>query len=78
MRYERITLKEREDMFRLHHENRLFGREIRQMLNKNKSSISGELKRGTRNKLYNPISAEANHRNGRKGQCPKLTMTSEL
>jgi IS30 family transposase len=53
-------------------------REIWQRLHKNKSSVSRELKRGTKNKLYNPITAEANHGNGRKEQCPKLTMTCEL
>jgi IS30 family transposase len=78
MRYERITLEEKEEIFRLPYEKRLFLREIGQRLHKNKSSLSRELKRGTKNKLYNPISAEANHRNGRKGQCPKLKMTCEL
>jgi IS30 family transposase len=37
-----------------------------------------ELKRGTKNKLYNPITAEANHRRARKRQSPKLKMTDEL
>jgi IS30 family transposase len=78
MRYERITLEEREEIFRLRYEERLFIREIGERLHKNKSSISRELKRGTRNKLYNPITAEANHRNARKRQCPKLKMTSEI
>jgi IS30 family transposase len=78
MRYERITLEEREEIFRLRYEKRLFLREIGQRLHKNKSSVSRELKRGTKNKLYNPITAEANHRNARKRQCPKLKMTCEL
>ncbi|MDR0638036.1 MAG: IS30 family transposase [Spirochaetaceae bacterium] len=78
MSYERITLEEREEIFRLRYEERLFLREIGQRLNKHKSSILRELKRGTRNKLYNPIRAEVNHRNARKRQCPKLKMTSEL
>ena len=77
MSYERITLEEREEIFRLRYEERLFLWEIGQKLNKNKSSISRELKRGTRDKLYNPITAEANHLNARKRRCPKLKMTSE-
>jgi IS30 family transposase len=78
MGYERITLEEREEIFRLRYEERLFLREIGQRLHKNKSSISRELRRGTKNKLYNPITAEANQRNARKRQCPKLKMTGEL
>jgi IS30 family transposase len=78
MRYEKITLKKREEMFRLRYEERLFFREIGQSLHKNKSSVSRELKWGTKNKLYNPISAEANHLNPRKRQCPKLKMACEL
>ncbi|MDR0628639.1 MAG: helix-turn-helix domain-containing protein [Treponema sp.] len=74
MSYERITLEEREGGFRLRYEERLFLWEIGQRLNKNKSSVSRELKRGTRNKLYNPIIAEAGHLNARKRQCPKLTI----
>jgi IS30 family transposase len=78
MSYERITLEEREEIFRLRYEERLFLRETGQKLHKNKSSISRELKRGTRKKLYNPITSEANRLNARKRQCPKLKMTEKL
>jgi IS30 family transposase len=71
-------MEEREEIFRLRYEDRLFLREIGQKLHKDKSAISRELKRGTKNKLYNPITAEANHRRARKRQSPKLKMTDEL
>ncbi|MDR2096716.1 MAG: helix-turn-helix domain-containing protein, partial [Treponema sp.] len=60
MGYQRITMEEREEIFRLRYEERLFVREIGQKLHKDKSAISRELRRGTKNKLYNPITAEAN------------------
>jgi IS30 family transposase len=78
MGYKRITLKEREEIFRLHYEERLLLSEIGERLQKNKSSVSRELKRGTKNRLYNPVTAEADRRNARRRQCPKLKMTCEL
>jgi IS30 family transposase len=57
MGYQRITMEEREEIFRLRYEERLFLRETGQKLHKDKSAISRELKRGTKNKLYNPITA---------------------
>jgi IS30 family transposase len=62
MGYQRITMEEREEIFRPRYEEHLFLWEIGQKLHKDKSAISRELKRGTKNKLYNPITAEANHR----------------
>jgi IS30 family transposase len=78
MSYQRITLEDREEIFRLRYKERLCLPEIGERLNKDKSSISRELKRGTRNKLYNPVTAEVNHQNARKRQYPKLKMTREV
>jgi IS30 family transposase len=78
MGYQRITMEEREEIFRLRYEEGLFLREIGQKLHKDKSAVSCELRRGTKNKLYNPITAEANRRRARKRQSPKLKMTDEL
>jgi IS30 family transposase len=78
MRYERITLEEREEIFRLRYEEGLLLSEIGERLHKDKSSVSRELKRGTKNKLYNPVAAKADHRNARRWQCPKLKMTCEI
>jgi IS30 family transposase len=49
--------------------------EIGQRLGKDKSSVSREIKRGTKNRLYNPLTGEAARIDGRKRQCPKLKMT---
>jgi IS30 family transposase len=65
-------MEDREEIYRPRYDERLFLREIGQKLYKDKSAISRELKRGTKNKLYNPITAEANHRIARKRQSPKL------
>jgi IS30 family transposase len=62
-------LEEREEIFRLRYGERL---------GKDKSSVSRELKRGTKNRLYNPVTGEANRLNARRRQCPKLKMTGEL
>jgi IS30 family transposase len=75
MRYKRITFEEREEIFRLRYEERLPLREIGERPGKDKSSVSRELKRGTKNRLYNPVTGEANRRNARRRQCPKLKMT---
>jgi IS30 family transposase len=48
MGYQRITMEEREEIFRLRYEERLFLREIGQKLHKDKSAISRELKQGTK------------------------------
>jgi IS30 family transposase len=71
-------MEDREEIFRPRYEKGLFLWEIGQKLPKDKSAISRELKRGTKNKLYNPITVEANHRRARKRQSPKLKMTDEL
>jgi IS30 family transposase len=78
MRYERITFEEREEFFRLRYEERLPLRETGERPGKDKSSVSRELKRGTKNRLYNPVTGEANRRNAGRRQCPKLKMTDEL
>jgi IS30 family transposase len=77
MGYQRITMEEWEEIFRPRYEDHLFLWEIGQKLHKDKSAVSRELKRGTKNKLYNPT-AEANHRRARKRQSPKLKMTDEI
>jgi hypothetical protein len=41
-------------------------------------SAAGFGKTGTKNKLYNPITAEANHQRARMRQSPKLKMTDEI
>jgi IS30 family transposase len=78
MRYKRITFEEREEIFRLRYEERLPLGEIGERLGKDKSSVSRELKWGTKNRLYNPVTGEASRRNARRRQRPKLKMTGEL
>ena len=53
MSYQRITLEEREEIFRLRYAERLTLKEIGEKLNKDKSSVSRELRRGAKNKIYN-------------------------
>jgi len=77
MSYQRITLEEREEIFRLRYIERQTLGEIGEQLGKDKSSISRELKRGRKNRIYNPLDGEAARMNGRKSQCPKLKMTDE-
>jgi IS30 family transposase len=78
MSYQRIRLEKREEIFRLRYLERLTMRQIGEKLGKDKSSISRELKRGTKNRIYNPLTREAHKRNMRKLQCPKLKMTDEI
>ncbi|MDR2552543.1 MAG: helix-turn-helix domain-containing protein [Treponema sp.] len=70
MSYQRITLEEREEIFRLRYIERQTLTEIGQRLGKDKSSVSREIKRGTKNRLYNPLAGEAARIDGRKRQCP--------
>jgi IS30 family transposase len=64
-------LEEREEIFRLRYEERLPLGEIGERLRKDKSSVSRELKRGTKNRLDNPVTGEANRLNAGRRQCPK-------
>ena len=75
MSYRRITLEEREAIFYLRYVEHQTLREIGERLGKDKSSISREIRRGTKNGMYNPLTGEKARQNGRKRQCPKLKMT---
>ena len=75
MSYRRITLEEREEILYLRYAEHRTLREIGERLGKDKSSISRELRRGTKNGIYNPSAGEKARQNGRKRQCPKLKMT---
>jgi IS30 family transposase len=78
MSYQRIRLEEREEIFRLRYLERLTMKQIGEKLGRDKSSISRELKRGTKHKIYNPLTGEVHKRNMRKLQCPKLKVTDEI
>lgn len=78
MSYQRIRLEEREEIFRLRYLEHLTMKQIGEKLGRDKSSISRELKRGTKNRIYNPLTGEAHRRNMRKLQCPKLKVTDEI
>jgi IS30 family transposase len=78
MRYERTTFEEREEIFRLRYEERLPQRETGERPGKDKSSVSRKLKRGTKNRLYNPVTGEANRLNAGRRQRPKLKMFCEI
>jgi IS30 family transposase len=54
MSYQRITLEEREEIFRLRYLEHLTMKQIGEKLGRDRSSISRELKRGTKNKIYTP------------------------
>jgi IS30 family transposase len=53
-------------------------KEIGQRLKKDKSSISRELKRGKKNRRYNPVTAEERSKEARKRQWPRLKVTDEI
>ncbi|GMO43422.1 MAG: hypothetical protein Pg6C_05040 [Treponemataceae bacterium] len=78
MSYQRIRLEEREEIFRLRYLEHLTMKQIGEKLGRDKSSISRELKRGTKNRIYSPLAGEAHKRNMRKLQCPKLKVTDEI
>jgi IS30 family transposase len=78
MSYQRIRLEEREEIFRLRYLEHLTMKQIGEILGRDKSSISRELKRGTKNRIYSPPTGGAHKRNMRKLQCPKLKVTDEL
>jgi IS30 family transposase len=69
------SLEEREEIFKPRYIERQTLSKIGQRLGKDKSSISREIKRGAKNRLYNPLTGEAARIDGRKRQCPKLKMT---
>jgi IS30 family transposase len=61
MSYQRIRLEEREEIFRLRYLEQLTMKQIGEKLGRDKSSISRELKRGTKNKIYNPLTGETQY-----------------
>jgi IS30 family transposase len=72
-----MTLGERMDIFRLLSVERLKPSAIAAALNRQPSSITRELERGMDKGMYNPVIAEARHREARRNQRPRLKMTDE-
>ena len=54
MIYRRITMEEGEEIFRLRYAGRQTLDAIGKQLGKDKSSVSREIRRGTKNRIYNP------------------------
>jgi IS30 family transposase len=77
MSYQRMTLTERMDIFRLLYAEGLKPSAIAAALNREPSSIVRELEKGMDNGMYNPILAETKHLEARRSQCPRLKMSDE-
>jgi IS30 family transposase len=77
MSYQRMTLAERMDIFRLLYVGRLKPSAIATELNRRPSSITRELEKGMDQGMYNPILAEARHLEARRNQRPHLKMSDE-
>ncbi|GMO42203.1 MAG: IS30-like element IS30 family transposase [Treponemataceae bacterium] len=77
MSYQRMTLVERMDIFRLMYVQRLKPSAIAAALNRAPSSITRELEKGMDNGMYNPILAETRHLEERRNRRPGLKMTDE-
>jgi IS30 family transposase len=69
MSYQRMTLMERTDIFRLLYVEGL-KLSSAAALNREPSSIAGELEKGMDNGMYNPVPAEARHTEARRS--PRL------
>lgn len=72
MSYQRIRLEEREEIFRLRYLEHLTMKQIGEKLGRDKSSISRELKRGTKNRIYNPLTGEAHRREYAEAAMPEI------
>jgi transposase, IS30 family len=77
MSYQRMTFKERMDIFRMFHLQKLSKSEIAQKLGRAVSSISREIDHGADSGSYNPFIAEYSHLKQRRHQCPSLKVDSE-
>jgi len=72
MSFQRMTFKERMDIFKMFHVKHLSKTKIAKELNRSASSISREIKRGKDSDSYNPFVAELDHLQRRRYQSPKL------
>jgi IS30 family transposase len=77
MSYQRMTFKERMDIFRMFHLQKLSKSKIAQKMGRAVSSISREIDRGADSGSYNPFIAEYSHLMQRRHQCPSLKVDSE-
>jgi IS30 family transposase len=77
MSYQRMTLVERMDIFRLLYVERRKPSAIAAALNRKPSSITRELEKGMDQGMYNPILAEARHLEVRRNQRPRLKIADE-
>jgi IS30 family transposase len=73
-----MTLVEGMDIFKLLYVERLKPSTIAAALNRKPSSITRELQKGMDHGMYNPMLAEARHREARRNQPPRLKMTDEV
>ena len=78
MSYQRMTLVERMDLFKLLYVERLKPSAATAALNRRPSSIARELEKGMDSGMYNPILAETRHLEAGRNQRPRLKMTGEV
>jgi IS30 family transposase len=77
MSYQRMTFKERMDIFQMYHLQQLKKPQIAIRLNRSTSSISREILRGMDSGSYNPFIAEYSHLQQRRYQSPYLKVNAE-
>jgi IS30 family transposase len=72
MSYQRMTFKDRMDIFQMYHLKKMSKTKIALEMGRAVSSISREIERGTDSGSYNPFTAEYCHLLQRRYQCPTL------
>ncbi|MDR1030882.1 MAG: hypothetical protein LBL76_08420 [Treponema sp.] len=77
MSYQRMTLIEQMDIFRLLYVERRKPSTIASALNRRPSSITCEVEKGMDKGTYNPIRTKARHLEARRNQRPRLKITDE-
>ena len=77
MSYNRITFKERLEIFKLLYVERKKPSAIAKILNRSASTISREINKGTESGDYNPFEREFLHLKARRYQCPHLKIDKE-
>jgi IS30 family transposase len=75
MGYQRMTLAERIDIFRLLYAEGLKPSSVAAILNRKPSSIAREQEKGMDNGMYNPVLSEAQHTEARRTRRPRLKMS---
>jgi transposase, IS30 family len=78
MSYQRMTFKERMDIFKMFHLEKLTKSEIAKRTGRALSSVSREIERGKDAGSYNPFLAEYIHLKQRKYQSPRFKIDSKV